>query len=127
MFGLGEFEPECKNETVVFKTLGSKRYIYEYKDQIIACVAGMPKSAICNIGSTNEMIFDEFSLAGFSLTPEESSKLTTRYNDTPHDAYINGVHMHEESSVALFKIPFKITITDEYNKVVEERRERCKL
>ena len=127
MFGLGEFEPECKGATVPFKTLGSKRYIYEYKDQVIACVAGMPKSAIVNIGENNEMIFDEFSLAGFSLTPEESSKLTTRYNDTPHDAYINGVLMHEESSVALFKIPFKITITDEYNKVIEERKERCKL
>lgn len=127
MVGLGEFESECKGETVKFKTLGSKRYLYEYQGQVIACVAGMPKSAICAIGDNNEMIFDEFSLAGFSLTPEESSKLTTRYNDTPHDAIINGVLMHEESSVALFKIPFKIKITDEYNSVIEERRKKCKL
>lgn len=127
MFGLGEFEPECKNEIVKFKSLGSKRYIYEYKGKVTACVAGMPKSAIHCIGENNELIFDEFSLAGFALTPEESSKLTTRYNDHPHEAYIKGVLMQEKSSVALFKIPFKITITDEYNKVIEERKKRCKL
>lgn len=129
---LGQFDNECKDKngkgrTVKFKTLGAKRYIYEDEGKIIATVAGMPKSAISCIGENNEMIFDEFSLAGFSLTPEESSKLTTRYNDQPHDAYINGVLMHEESSVALFKIPFKITITDEYNEVIEGRKKKCKL
>ena len=125
---LGEFDPEAKGETVKFKQNGAKRYLYEYKGVVIATIAGMPKSAIYKIGSTNEMIFDEFSLAGFSLTPEQSGKLTTRYNDTPHDAYINGVLMHEESSVALFKIPFKMTVSPEYTAIIEERKEqRCKL
>lgn len=127
MLGLGEFTPECKGRTVKFKYLGSKRYIFEDEGVVTACVAGMPKSAIVNIGENNELIFDEFSLAGFSLTPDESYKLTTRYNDQPHEAYINGVLMHEESSVALFKIPFKISITDEYNDVITERRKKCKL
>lgn len=125
---LGEFDPECKGETVRFKYLGAKRYIYEYNGKVYATVAGMPKSAISNIGQTNDDIFDEFSLAGFSLTPEDSGKLTTRYNDEYHCSYINGVFMEEESSVALFSIPFKITITDEYNSVIEERKaQQCKL
>lgn len=126
--GLGEYDLECKGEAVRFKALGAKRYIYEYKDTVIATVAGMPKSAIKKIGENNDEIFKSFSLGGFSLTPEESGKLTTRYNDNYTCAYINGELMEEESSVALYKIPFKITVTDEYKQVIEERRtQRCKL
>lgn len=125
---LGEFDPECKNQIVNFKTLGSKRYIYEFDNKVIATVAGMPKQAINMIGKTAAEIFKNFSLSGFELTPEDSGKLTTRYNDYEHTAIIQGVKMHELSSVALFKIPFKITITDEYQNIIKERKQQaCKL
>lgn len=125
---LGEFDSECDNQIVRFKSLGSKRYIYEFNDKIIATVAGMPKQAISAIGTTNDDIFKSFSLAGFELTPEDSGKLTTRYNDYEHSAVIQGVEMREMSSVALFRIPFKITITNEYQQAIEERRDLlCKL
>lgn len=121
--GLGEYDRECKGETVRFKTLGAKRYIYEYKGVVKATVAGMPKAAIKKIGDTNDEIFKGFSLGGFSLTPDDSSKLTTRYNDGYSCAYINGELMEELSSVALYKIPFKITITGEYQQLIEEKKQ----
>lgn len=126
--GLAEYDLECKGAAVRFKALGAKRYIFEYKDTVIATVAGMPKSAIKKVGDNNDAIFRNFSLAGFSLTPEDSGKLTTRYNDNYSCAYINGELMEELSSVALYKIPFKITITDEYKQIIAERKEqKCKL
>ena len=124
--GLGEYDRECKGATVRFKTLGAKRYIFEYDGKIKATVAGMPKASIKNVGETNDDIFKEFSLAGFSLEPEDSNKLTTRYNDFHSEAYIDGVKMEEESSVALFKIPFTVTVTNEYNTFIEEQREQCR-
>ena len=126
--GLAEYDLECKGCTVRFKALGAKRYIYEYNGIVTATIAGMPKSAIKKIGENNDEIFSKFSLAGFSLTPEDSGKLTTRYNDSYTCSYINGELMEEQSSVALYKIPFKITITDDYKQVIKERKEqKCKL
>ena len=121
--GLGEYDPECRGAAVRFKTLGAKRYIYEYNGTVKATVAGMPKASIKRIGENNDAIFDNFSLSGFALDPEQSSKLTTRYNDEYSCAYINGELMEEQSSVALYKIPFKITVTDEYQNIIEERKQ----
>lgn len=123
---LGEFDIEVKDkfgrpEPVLFKTLGAKRYIYAHGDEMVATVAGMPKMSIKALGSSQEEIFNSFSLAGFSLTPEESNKLTTKYTDTYSNAIIEGVVMEEESSVALYQIPFKITIKDEYKAFIAEK------
>ena len=125
---LGEFDLESKDKNgkpkpVLFKTLGAKRYIYLDGDEIIATVAGMPKVSIKALGSTVEEIFDSFSICGFSLTPDESNKLTTRYCDDYSNAYIDGEFMEELSSVALYQIPFKISIKGEYKAFIEERRD----
>lgn len=130
-YDLGEFAIEEKNpdgspKTVLFKSLGAKRYIYAVDDEIIATVAGMPKMSIKALGVSKDEIFNSFSLCGFSLTPEESNKLTTRYIDTYSNALIDGVLMEEESSVALYQIPFKITVKDEYQAFIYERNnEKC--
>lgn len=123
---LGEFSIEIKDKfgkpkPVLFKTLGAKRYIYEENGCIIATVAGMPKMSISALGKTQEEIFNSFSICGFSLTPDESNKLTTRYIDDYSNAIIEGVLMEEKSSVALYNIPFKITIKDEYKSFINER------
>ena len=83
----------------------------------------MPKMSIKALGSTQEEIFDSFSICGFSLTPEDSNKLTTRYCDDYSNALIDGVLMEEKSSVALYQIPFKVTIKDEYKAFIAERSE----
>lgn len=130
---LGEFDIEIKDKNgkpaaVPFKSLGAKRYLYAHDGEIIATVAGMPKMSIKALGSTQEEIFDSFSIGGFSLTPEESNKLTTRYCDDYSNALIDGVLMEEMSSVALYQIPFKITIKDEYKAFIAERNEQlCSL
>ena len=130
---LGEFDIEVKDDNgrpkpVLFKSLGAKRYLYAIDDEIIATVAGMPKMSIRALGSSLEEIFNSFSICGFSLTPEESNKLTTRYCDDYSNALIEGVLMEEQSSVALYQIPFKITIKDEYKAFIAERNEQlCSL
>lgn len=115
---LGFFDKEEKGKTVKFKTLGAKRYIYEINGKVKATVAGMPKVSIKTLGETPEEIFDNFTMFGYSLTPDFSGKLTTKYRDSPHSAILGkipyGVEMHEESSVALYSIPFTLKITDDY-------------
>lgn len=125
---LGEFDIEVKDEKgrpaeVLFKSLGAKRYIYAEGDKIIATVAGMPKMSIKALGNTQDEIFKSFSICGFALTPDESNKLTTHYTDDYSNALIDGVLMEEESSVALYQIPFKITVKDEYKAFIAERSE----
>lgn len=125
---LGEFDIELADKegrplAVPFKCLGAKRYLYADGDHIVATVAGMPKMSIKALGSTQEEIFDSFSICGFSLTPEDSNKLTTRYCDDYSNALIDGVLMEEKSSVALYQIPFKVTIKDEYKAFIAERSE----
>lgn len=105
------------------KYLGAKRYIIDEEGKIKATVAGMPKSAIKNIKGD---IFSEFSIDGMKLEAEDSEKLTTAYNDKPHSDIIAGVRMSERSSVALYEIPFKISLDKGYYNLVfgllEQRR-----
>lgn len=118
--GLGEFDIEVKDKEtkkmipVIFKALRSKCYIYAYDGKVFATVAGMPKAAVHQIGQTPEEVIRKFNKLGFNLTPEQSGKLTTAYTDEEYSAVIDGELMTEQSGVALYEIPFKITITEEY-------------
>ena len=107
--GIGEFSFEG---IARFKTLGAKRYLTYDGEHVEATVAGLPKQSINALGSSVDDIFEAFSEYGFSLTPEESDKLTTAYTDTAYDIYVNGSWMHEESGVALYEIPFKVKQND---------------
>lgn len=133
---LGEFAIELKDKKtglpaiVDFKCLGAKRYLYHYNGKITATVAGMPKVSIKALGKTPEEIFKSFSLCGFKLDAEESNKLTTKYHDDYSYAIIDGEKMEELSSVALYNIPFKITINDDYQQLIDHLQEEekyCKL
>lgn len=112
--GLGEFDKECKGRTVKFKMLGAKRYIYEDQGYVKATIAGMPKASIMEVGDDSDEIFKNFNLFGFHLTPEESGKLTTEYTDEEYTAVIDGESMTELSGVALYEIPFTLSIKDDY-------------
>ena len=135
--GLGEFDIEVKDkktgkmQLVQFKTLGSKRYIYIYDGKVFATVAGMPKAAVKQLGSTPEEVLKKFNKTGFRLNPEQSGKLTTAYTDEEYSAEIDGEVMTEMSGVALYEIPFTINIAAEYQHHLEriqyehERELKC--
>jgi hypothetical protein len=125
---LGTFDLEEGGATVRFKTLGAKRYIYTTPSgEVKATIAGMPKVSIKKLGETEDEIYHNFTAFGFSLTPEMSGKLTTKYRDEPHDAVIgmgkDRDYMHEESSVALYRIPFTLTLSADYQAYIEEVQE----
>ena len=115
--GLGGFDDE--GDARRYKTLGAKRYLVEDSNgKIKATVAGMPKTAIKRIGDIDPFAaFDKD--AGFRLDCEQSGKLTTAYTDEPYKLYVNGQWMEELSGVALYQIPFKITLKPEYQQYIE--------
>lgn len=121
--GLGEFDKELP-EAVPFKMLRSKCYIYIYDNKVYATIAGMPKASINQVGKTPEDVLLKFNSTGFRLTPEESGKLTTQYTDQEYSAVVDGEVMTELSGVALYKIPFTVTITSEYKAHVYELQQR---
>lgn len=132
---MGTFD-EIREDTCTFKTLGAKRYIKWFENDEIVTVAGMrhgtyqslivlDEKPCCEYHETadgkyisKEDFFECFE-DGIMLDAEESLKLTTRYNDAPHDDEVtdefgNTEIMHEESSVCLYKIPFKMKVSDLY-------------
>ena len=121
-----------------FKTWGAKRYIKMDEDgHMEQTIAGLPKGTVIKSIQKKYPEWDDKTAAmhcfdvfkgDLELDLDDSSKLTTAYNDKPHsdvvtDAYGNSETMHEESSVCLYKIPFKMTVDDYYQalvKVVQE-------
>ena len=127
--GLAEFDNEIKDDNgkpvaVPFKMLGAKRYIYIEDGKVKATVAGMPKASINQVGETPAEVMKRFTRVGFRLTPEESGKLTTSYTDEEYSANINGEIMTELSGVALYQIPFKISLKDDYLQHIASLQER---
>ena len=128
--GLGEFDRENINKTtgisepVPFKTLGAKRYLYIEDGKVKATVAGMPKASINQVGSTPEECLKKFRKTGFRLTPEQSGKLTTEYTDEEYSADIDGELMTELSGVALYEIPFTLSLASDYCEHIEELQAR---
>lgn len=122
-------DPEGRPLPVPFKTLGAKRYIYydPEKDKVKATVAGMPKESIKHLGKDVAEIFDNFNAYGYELIPEVSGKLTTVYRDNEYEglvgSYEHGEIMHEKSGVALYQIPFTMTITQEFYSLIQEKKE----
>ena len=131
--GLGEFDIEVKDKKtgkmipVQFKSLGAKRYIYAYDGKVYATVAGMPKASVNQLGRTPEEVIAQFNKTGFRLTPQQSNKLTTSYTDKPYSAVIDGELMTELSGVALYEIPFKLNIKDDYLSHIEALQKRLEL
>ena len=131
--GLGEFDIEIKDKKtgkmvyVQFKSLGAKRYIYAYDGKVFATVAGMPKASVHQLGRTPDEVIAKFTKTGFRLTPQQSNKLTTSYTDKPYSAVIDGEVMTELSGVALYEIPFKLTIKEDYKSHIEALQKRLYL
>lgn len=110
---LGFFDDEAKGHVITrFKTLGAKRYLTEYDNKKIkATIAGLPKKTILKQGVDPFKLFD---VNGMQIAAENSDKLTTCYNDTYTSAWVAGEFMEEETSVALYEIPFSMFTDKEY-------------
>lgn len=129
---LSMYDIEVKgNPALTFKTLGAKRYIYQEGEIIHATVSGMPKASIYNLGDDPEKIFDSFDMTGYNLPPAESGKLTTKYRDEPHEALVgigrDREKMYELTSVALYEIPFSLTLKGEFVTYVHEKQKEERL
>ena len=124
---LGFFDDEARGHVITrFKTLGAKRYLTEYDGKKIkATIAGLPKKTILKQGVDPFKLFD---VNGMMIAAENSDKLTTCYNDTYTSAWVDGEFMEEETSVALYDIPFSMfTDKDYYNLLFNPTMMRAKL
>lgn len=99
------------------KTLGSKRYLVKEKGKYKATIAGLPKKVIPSLAKKGINPFDLFENE-MEIDIADSCKLTTCYNDNETSCIVDGELMTEKSSVALYEIPFKLSITNEYKNYI---------
>lgn len=132
--GIGEWDDELANKLynpplpVMFKTLGSKRYMYyrsasdfewnkstcQWEQSEIGwhlCVAGLPKVAV-DLLPDDPMQF--FSIYGFSFEGEDTGKLRPVYHDEPYmievvDDQGNSETIQCQSGITLVPVDFDIT------------------
>lgn len=137
--GKDENGNKVKSTVFSFKTWGSKRYVkIDVHGNMEQTIAGLPKGVIMDtikahkdeLGygdlTDKELAFKafEFFKPGMQISLADSNKLTTRYNDHYHTDMVTDYQGHtemmiSESSVALYDIPFVMTVDDYYMGVVE--------
>lgn len=113
--GKYEFEGEYKR----FKTLGSKRYMYEDEEGIHSTVSGLGKEAVKNESEKRKI--DAFALFqdDMEISPENVGKLQTVYMDDQHSDMVAGELMTEYSSVSLYEQSSHLNISTEYADIVK--------
>ena len=99
------------------KTLGSKRYLVKENGKYKATIAGLPKKVIPSLAEKGINPFDLFENE-MEIDIANSNKLTTCYNDNETSCVVDSELMTEKSSVALYEIPFKLSITNEYKNYI---------
>lgn len=132
--GIGEWDDELSNKLyskphpVLFKTLGSKRYMYyrassdfewnkstcQWEQSEVGwhlCVAGLPKVAV-DLLPDDPMQF--FSIYGFAFEGEDTGKLRPIYHDDPYtievnDDFGNSEVITAQSGITLVPVDFDIT------------------
>lgn len=112
---LGCFDLDGKYDQM--KTLGSKRYLVKENGKYKATIAGLPKKVIPSLAKKGINPFDLFENE-MEIDIADSHKLTTCYNDNETSCMVDGELMTEKSSVALYEIPFKLSITNEYKNYI---------
>lgn len=111
---LGVYEQEKKYKE--FKTLGAKKYAYEYEDgKFEITIAGVPKKE----GAKELKTLENFKI-GFIFS--NCGKLESRYNDLDYGMYNpDGQEGHDidiRSNIVLRPTTYEIGITDEYSRVL---------
>ena len=126
---IGCFDDE--GEIYRFKTLGTKRYCYENKKGIQTVVSGCRKKALKDYSNILDKDVFEIFTDNLTIPKEYSQKLTTCYNDDItsaeiSDIYGNTIIQTELSSVALYDIPFSLTMDKDYLDFIKMLIERGK-
>lgn len=106
-----------------FKCLGAKRYLYEQNGELHQTVAGLPKNYIPS-HFDNDSAFKEFSP---NMKIEFSEKLRSVRNLLEHEEMVDGVRMHEYSSISLVEVSFKLKLEDYFLQMITNdaiKRER---
>lgn len=111
---LGVYEQEKKYKE--FKTLGAKKYAYEYEDgKFGITIAGVPKKE----GAKELKTLENFKI-GFVFS--NCGKLESRYNDLDYGIYNpDGKPGHDidiRSNIVLRPTTYEIGITEEYNRIL---------
>lgn len=111
---LGVYEQEKKYKK--FKTLGAKKYAYEYEDgKFGITIAGVPKKE----GAKELKTLENFKI-GYIF--KDCGKLESRYNDLDYGVYNpDGKEGHDidiRSNIVLRPTTYEIGITDEYSRVL---------
>lgn len=131
--GIGEWDIEAKDKEgkavlVEFKTLGSKRYLYEINGEKHLCVAGLPKAAQDLLPDD---CFTQFSKYGFSFKGEEVDKLRPIFQDDPYEVEITDDYGNTEtiackSGITLVPVDFEVSENKLYNlfKAQQEYKEK---
>ena len=130
LMDLGCFEKEYVGTR--YKVLGAKRYIVEHDGEVQVTVAGMVKGSLkeyCE--ATGQDIWKSFT-DKLVIPKEYSHKQTTVYHDQAFDdelTDLNGVtvSIHEGSCCSIIKIPFSMSVEQEFLSRVEilrQQRER---
>ena len=114
--GIYESEDDHKEG---FKTLGAKKYAFVQDGKVHITVSGVRKKAGDYLKDLNE--FSD----GREFTYEESGKLLQLYNDeqTPFtftDCEGNNYHCTQETASVLMPTTYKLSITPDYDEVIEE-------
>lgn len=97
------------------KTLGAKRYLVEHEGGVKVTIAGLPKETLNEYTkSTDQDIWEVFNSSGMDIPAANSGKLTTSYWDEYTEDIVDGELMSELSCVALYDIPFNMSIEEVY-------------
>jgi hypothetical protein len=108
---MGIWENETQNGRYSkFKTLGSKKYVYQEGEKIKSTIAGVSKKA-------GAAYFQRTGVEGFKRDAviTESGHLTAYYNDDPvHTIIVDHCKITTGANVALVNNQYKIGVTEDY-------------
>ena len=105
---LGTWDPEL--EMTRFKTLGSKKYLYEAAGQIISTIAGVKKSRGREFFQKHG--FDAFKNG--TIIEESGHLVAYRNDDRIHKITIRGCEMTTASNLALVDDTYTLGVTSSY-------------
>lgn len=120
---LGCFDWETKGDNYVkFKTLGSKRYIYETQSgHFESTISGLPKGTLEKY--CTEKGIDKFEFFSNEMFLPFSGKKMSCYNDEKTYYNVDGELMQEESSICLFEATFNLTLDKIYIKMLKNYKD----
>ena len=106
----------AKHKYDTFRTLGSKKYVYQQGDHFVSTIAGVNKK-------TGSAFFKKYGIDKFKngTRIKDSGHLTAFYNDDEiHTITVNGREIETASNVALVDNTYTLGVSDEYLDLLEK-------